>query len=1084
MKVVKCLYCSGSKLSKVTHRLDGVDIIKCSHCDLMMVGEISDNTEQMYTSDYFEKNTETKNGYSTYMSSPVGNLMGKYAFTKLISPAANEILDLGCADGSLLEIFKSEGFSARGLEISKDAVSVAVEKGLDVSFSNLHSFPVNQPHSDLITAFDLLEHVDKLKGLLESVFDNLNDDGMFCFSTLLVKKEDSSDYWFNNSLEHYIYFDEKNLNKIFTDIFGDGRFRFIEVVVNGISEVWGFAKKGNINNDESKILETIKKRRFNKNNPDQGYLLSLLYNQVSSFDESLSIIDYFKDIWSASLYAQASFYHNFYQGKLEKAVLESKNVGYLISASSVYWQALCNAERVYYEILSVSLAEQANRDILSLREQLFDSRDQLNSLRNSRIIGRLIRLRNFLGRRYHNLKVLPGRIAAKLRLILVFLVPSFIRKPIMYVIRHDFKSRIVKNKIIVNKKWEKGSPIVSVVIPYYKRFDTIDDTLNSLDGQTFIGFETILVNDGTPDEASINKIDELKKNRPNLIVLNQVNQGVAKARNNGVSLAKGKYIICLDSDDILMPTFIEKALVVMETNPEISVVSSFMETFGVKKQEFRHVEYNPVELFSNNMVITAAAYRKKAWKVSGGYKSNIGYEDWEYWINLAKHGFWGKLIPEVLFGYRIAMQSRYIEDKDVHWDNIKKIHSLHSNYKNIVRGIMRKRSFVKKSVDINSAFINLNNKLDYKKINDNKNILIFMPWMTFGGAETLVFNFCNEIKNIYNIHFMTGLKSENEWGDKFKEVTDNIYHLPNLFSEDKLYLEFISNYIETRSINVLHIIHTDFAFSILPEIKKRHPEVKVIITMFNDRVVNYFQPSIDLAPYVDLYTSDNLSTSDHFKKLLPINKPVKTVPNGVDCISNFNPILFNRQAERGELGLADDDLAVFFVGRLSSEKNPDVFLDSADSILNEYKINNIKFFIIGDGNMRKIVEERIASLGGSAVYLGYQSKVAKYLSAADVFVLPSSIEGFPLSILEAMAMRVVVIASEVGAVSDVISDKVDGYVVKAGSADQIVKNIIKLNKNRVLLEKNKVLARSKLEKKYSNEILKSNYVELYRDILS
>jgi glycosyltransferase involved in cell wall biosynthesis len=332
---------------------------------------------------------------------------------------------------------------------------------------------------------------------------------------------------------------------------------------------------------------------------------------------------------------------------------------------------------------------------------------------------------------------------------------------------------------------------------------------------------------------------------------------------------------------------------------------------------------------------------------------------------------------------------------------------------------------------------------------------------------------------------VTGLQSVHEWEYKFKEITPDIYHLANLFDDNKqLYLEFISNYIETRDIEVIHIIHTNFIFDILPEIKKRHPHVRVILTMFNDRVPEYFQPSVDLHNYIDVYTSDNNATANHYKRELPPSTSVKVIPNGINCYDIFNPALFSRDDWRKNLKVRKDELAIFFVGRLSEEKNPDVFLAAAEAILHADAGSKVRFFIIGDGGMRPQVERAISRIGSKKiVYLGYQAEVAHFLSAADVFVLPSSIEGFPLSILEAMAMKVCVIASDVGAVTDVIETKSDGFVIAPGSVEEIVSTIKKLVKDREQLELIKNSARVKVEQRYSNKLLGQNYRKLYKDVI-
>ena len=132
--------------------------------------------------------------------------------------------------------------------------------------------------------------------------------------------------------------------------------------------------------------------------------------------------------------------------------------------------------------------------------------------------------------------------------------------------------------------------------------------------------------------------------------------------------------------------------------------------------------------------------------------------------------------------------------------------------------------------------------------------------------------------------------------------------------------------------------------------------------------------------------------------------------------------------------------------------------------------------------MRPEIEKTVKDINNPNVkYLGYQSDVTRYLSTADIFVLPSSIEGFPLSILEAMAMNVATIASDVGAVSEVIESGVDGFVVPAGSSKDIEKTINHLITNIKLLEKIKVSAREKVLSKYSNKKLGDNYTKLYKE---
>lgn len=1090
MKTTHCLYCGGKKLDKVTHRSDGVGILECQKCKVMMVDAISDNTADLYTKDYFEKDEATDYGYSGYMSSPTADLIGKYGFARLFSDEKSH-LDLGCADGSLMEIFDQEGFTTRGLEISQDAVDVVEKKGLSAEVSNLHKFPSDIKNIGIVTAYDLLEHADKPGQVLKNVYDILSDNGVFVFSTLSVKKKDPSDYWFSHSLEHYIYYNEESLTNVLEGVFGKGKFGFVEEEINGISEFWGFATKGDSKRGTTAISNIIKEQL--PSNQDEAFHLSLFYNQVSKFELSANIIEKFAKKWSPAQYAEAIFYTNYVQGRLEKALQLTEEAKLFVPSShGVFWRGYYQAEKDLSKIYRKEQTAQSDAEIVALREDVFKLNDEIHSLRGSRVVGRVIRARDIIvGRVYPKAKRLPRYAIGEVKNTVGFFLSMETKKSIGRKKRAlKEKLKAVKNsglvaqdiRIVPNEQLDAQNPVVSVVVPYYNRADTIDETLKSLKQQTFKNFEVILVNDGSSDPASIDKLDDITNEYSedlNITIINQKNAGVAEARNNGVRNSKGTYIICLDSDDILTHTYIEKCITVLETDKNISLVTTYRKDFGVRNEIYAAPDYNARKLLNDNMVTTAAAYRKAAWERTSGYKPDIGYEDWEFWLSLAENGDWGRTLREPLFKYRVAMQSRFAEDKTAHWGNIKKIKQLHTGYRAKIKELEREKAKEKIAVSPETAFNNLDNELSYLQ-GDNPGVLIAIPWMTFGGAETLIYNYCRGLKNHYDISFVTGIPSDHEWEYKFREITSRIFHLPQLFSQEDLYLEFISNYVKVHDIKILHIIHSGYVFDMLPELRRRHPQLKIAVTMFNDRVDDYVAKSVKYRGLIDSFNTDSLAVANSFNQKFEGQLKAKVIPNGIDCFTEFNPVNFDRDAMRAELGVKDDEKAVFFVGRLSVEKNPDVYIKAMNEVT---KTEKVKAFIIGDGPMKHDCEHMLKELKNkNIINLGYQSEVAKYLSACDIFVLPSSVEGFPLSILEAMSMNIAVVASRVGAVPDVIKDGKNGFVVEPGSAVEIRDAVLKLLEP-TLLAQVKQNNRKEAEKLYSNEQLSARYNTLYRETI-
>jgi glycosyltransferase involved in cell wall biosynthesis/2-polyprenyl-3-methyl-5-hydroxy-6-metoxy-1,4-benzoquinol methylase len=1078
--VEKCLYCGSKRLEAVTYRVDHKNILECGNCGLLMVDSLEANTSAMYTGEYFQKDSDTKQGYTNYFKNSAANMIGKYAFARIFGVDKGSHLDLGCADGSMMELFLEDKFETKGIDISADAVEIANQKGLTAVRGELTSLPKDYGNNDYVTAFDVFEHVSNPKGAFEFTKEALSKDGMLVFSTLAIDKFVPTEFWFNNSLEHYIYFTKKNLSRILGDVFGENGYHFIELEINGVREFWGIASKNGINITDKTNLDILASFKVEHNFKNKGSFVSLFYSQSSHFNEASEFIEKWGGKWPQNDRVKATFFNLFLEGKLELAVQKADDGDFSLPLNeSAFWQALSAARKQLSDIQKTTIRQESEAEILDLRGQLFKTRDELHALRNSRIVGRLIRARDRFGHNVPEIRHLPMRTIRVVKVRTARHLPAWFRRPFMRVVRRVVKGPAPKSKYIQNKKWHDDKPLVSVIVPYYNRADVIDDTLYSLTQQTLTDFEIIIVDDGSKDKASIKKLNRLEKDGYPATFIRQKNGGVANARNNGIRAAQGKYIVCLDSDDILDPTYLEKTAAVLETNPDASVATTYMEVFGVLSEKFTHTQYDPLGLYDNNMVITAAMFKKHAWEVSGGYKSGIGYEDWEFWLNLAENGFWAIQIPEYLFRYRTSMQSRYIEDKDLHWKNLKLIRTLHNNYKTKVKTLLRKRQQVHHISTVETAMTNLFRK-SASIVPAKKNILITIPWMTFGGAETLIYNFCREIKDDYNITFVTGLVSENEWEYKFKEISKSIYHLPNLFVEEALYLEYISHQISQKHIDILHIIHNGFTFDMLESLKLRHPKLRVILTLFNDRAA-YFNQSLDFEPFIDTYTSDNVAVIKHYEDMLKNSADLRVIPNGINSIDEFNPAIYNRTEMRQTLGLQAGDTAIFYVGRLSEEKNPDVFVNVAKNVIENKKHGkNAKFFIIGDGKMQGEILDLIAEVGSSQIqYLGYQSKIAQHLSAADVFILPSSIEGFPLSILEAMAMKVVVIASKVGAVPDVIESGRNGFIVTPGSVKEIYQIVERLLSNNKLLVSVKKESRDTVDAKYSNILLGKNYRKLY-----
>ena len=196
-------------------------------------------------------------------------------------------------------------------------------------------------------------------------------------------------------------------------------------------------------------------------------------------------------------------------------------------------------------------------------------------------------------------------------------------------------------------------PTFSVIIPCYNLGQYIDEAVDSVLAQTFEDVEIVIVNDGSTD-AFTNQL-LASYTRPKTRVITTENRGVMAARNLAIDNTTGKYISALDADDKLEPTYFEKAFEILEADESITWVSAWLRMFGDEDWEWKPERCDLVTLLGEQTVCTAAPVRRSAVAAIGGYDirmPKMGLEDWEFWINMAAHGYSGVILPEVLFQYR------------------------------------------------------------------------------------------------------------------------------------------------------------------------------------------------------------------------------------------------------------------------------------------------------------------------------------------------------------------------------------------------------------------------------------------------
>jgi glycosyltransferase involved in cell wall biosynthesis len=205
---------------------------------------------------------------------------------------------------------------------------------------------------------------------------------------------------------------------------------------------------------------------------------------------------------------------------------------------------------------------------------------------------------------------------------------------------------------------------------------------------------------------------------------------------------------------------------------------------------------------------------------------------------------------------------------------------------------------------------------------------------------------------------------------------------------------------------------------------------------------------------------------------------VSVITNGVDT-NKFKPMLAERRDIRRELGIGDKDRVVGIVAALRPEKNHTLFLEAATLV--KSRLPDTHFIVVGEGPERGKIEANIAEakLQGRVHMTGNRSDIPKVLSAMDLFSLTSHNEANPVSIMEAMACGVPVVATNVGSVSETVVDGETGLLAPAGDARQLALLWMDLLEN---TEKRRTLGRAAREF-IVNEWSQKNMIQGYENLV-
>jgi glycosyltransferase involved in cell wall biosynthesis len=373
-------------------------------------------------------------------------------------------------------------------------------------------------------------------------------------------------------------------------------------------------------------------------------------------------------------------------------------------------------------------------------------------------------------------------------------------------------------------------------------------------------------------------------------------------------------------------------------------------------------------------------------------------------------------------------------------------------------------------------------------VSNNLRILHLISSSGFLGAENVLLELSKEtvkqgywvtigiLENRNNLH--------RELADKAKEEGIKVQIFPCAGRFDSKTINSIKNFIDSDRPNILHSHNYKsnfYAWRALsgrktPWVTTNHGKrLGMKLSVYN-RLNILFMKKADKIVAVSQALADEMT-----KKGIPSTK-ILVIDNGID-LQRFTNLRENNGL-RKSFGLNGNNKTIGTIGSLTEEKGHIYLLEAARQFIDKYP--ECRFLIVGDGGQRQFLEEKTSRLGlsGRVIFTGSRKEVPEILSMLDAFVLPSIKEGLPMALLEAMASRVPVIATKVGAIPNVIEDGISGMLIPPRDPKAIVDAVNSLLSNGHSAQEMAQKGFERVRDNFSSKIMSEKYMAVYKELLS
>jgi glycosyltransferase involved in cell wall biosynthesis len=647
----------------------------------------------------------------------------------------------------------------------------------------------------------------------------------------------------------------------------------------------------------------------------------------------------------------------------------------------------------------------------------------------------------------------------------------------------------------------KNTPLVSVLLPVHNAAAYLPAAIESILNQSFRNFELIIINDGSTDD-SLKIISAFSDSRI-IVVNNEKNLGLIVSLNNGIQLAKGKYIARMDADDISLPERLEKQVAKMESDSGIAVLASFVDFInedgdvtGSWNTDREAVSENEIRslMQKTNCIAHPTVMIRTDIAMKFLYKQNQkGAEDWDLWMRILADGKRISKLPEVLLHYRIHPASVTAGDKaavplERRLLRVKmrflfgqiaklKINGFYfgvkfSAAKNILRHLVsdvfpRWGKDVKRYLTSPPWKVISQGKKFRRTLENYKGRHFFVfPYMHVGGAEKVHANIVAAVSDQKPLVIFSNFSDNKNFLSLFttNAAVLDIAHYVNYPLTRKKAKRLLAEKINSAGNAVFFGSNAGLFYELIPQLNQNVKIIDLIHAFKYQPGANLEHTKLlSLASRINNRVFVSGAAKDEFEKFSFANNIPKRLRERLIRIINGVAVV------RHEIELPGKYLHVLFVGRNSAEKRLNIFMELAGK-----RIPGFTFSVVGC----TLADESRALFWGE---ISDEKALNKIYAENDFLLVTSSREGFPMVIMEAMMNGLIVISTPVGDIPNHL-DGENGIVTSSTEKEIVIREmterLIELKNDLDRFMKMKLAARQYAIENFSEEKFRENYRKL------